>query len=407
MTTLVARYPNPVSGGVAVLSNSGALRGFSLDFCEEIGLTLPELAPATQLALHNVLPSFATISNPLDITAAGMQKPSLFGDSAAALLDDPAVGFLLVVAMGGGKPQQLAKWHAMKPVLEAARKPVAITYMGDDYPLDAQFIAEIRASGIAFFRSPDRALRALARLSAHGVAQSAIEASTDQSNTKIPALQGTIAEWRGKQILADLGIAIPKGGLARTLDEAREIANQIGFPVVMKAQADRLAHKSEAGGVLIGINNDTALAAAWQQLYANVSAYDTELKLDGILVEQMAPRGATEMIVGAKRDSNWGPMVVIGLGGIWTEALHDAVSLPAHAGTREIEHALTQLKGASVLAGLRGQKSRDTQALIKLVLKIGALMRNHANILEIDVNPVNLYAIGEGAIALDALIVVE
>lgn len=407
VTTLVARYTKAVTGGVAVLSNSGALRGFSLDFCEEIGLQLPDLAQKTQQCLRETLPSFATISNPLDITAAGMQKPSLFGDSAAALLDDPAVGFLLVAAMGGGKPQQLTKWHAMKPVLMAAQKPVAVTYMGDDYPLDKIFVDEIRASGIPFFRSPDRALRAIARLSAHGSSQSVIADSTETCSLKVTAASGTMAEWKGKAYLKQLGIKIPRGGLAKSVDEAQTIAREIGYPVVMKAQADRLAHKSEAGGVLINIASNEALRDAWIRLHSNVRAYDESLVLDGILVEELAPGGATEMIVGAKRDAHWGTMLVVGLGGVWTEALHDAVSLPAAAGEAEIKHALTQLKGAAVLRGLRGEQPRDTEALTDLILKIGALMRSNDKITEIDVNPINLYAQGKGCLALDALFVME
>jgi len=407
VTTLVARNAKQVTGGVAVLSNSGALRGFSLDFCEEIGLQLPELAPRTQQSLREILPSFATISNPLDITAAGMQKPSLFGDSAAALLDDPEVGFLLVAAMGGGKPQQLAKWHAMKPVLMAAQKPVAVTYMGDDYPLDAAFMDEIRASGIPFFRSPDRALRAIARLSAYGTKQILTKDSAEPCDLKLTVPSGTMAEWKGKTILQQLGIKTPRGALAKSTEEAQRIAREIGYPVVMKAQADALAHKSEAGGVIVNIRSDDALREAWDRLYSNVRTYDARLQLDGILIEEMAAAGATEIIVGAKRDYNWGAMLVIGLGGIWTEALHDVVSLPAAAGEDEIKHALSQLKAAAVFGGLRGQKPRDIDALIQLILKIGALMRCNDKIAEIDLNPVNVYAQGQGCIALDALFVME
>jgi len=293
----------------------------------------------------------------------------------------------------------------MRPILESAQKPVAVTYMGDDYPLDPQFMDEIRASGIPFFRSPDRALRAIARLSAHGATQEVIADSSMISAAKVIGPAGTMAEWKGKRILADLGIQTPQGALATNLDEAQKIAAKIGFPLVMKAQADALAHKSEAGGVIVGISDAVALAEAWARLHSNLRAYDAALQLDGVLIEQMAPRGATEMIVGARRDANWGPMLVIGLGGIWTEALHDAVSLPAQAGRAEIKHALTKLKGAAVLQGLRGEKPRDVEALVDLVLKIGALIRANETIAEIDVNPVNLYA--QGAIALDALFVME
>jgi acyl-CoA synthetase (NDP forming) len=405
--TLLSHRPRPLPGGLAVLSNSGALRGFSLDFCEDLDIAIPELAPESVEGLKQVLPSFAAIDNPLDITAAGMQKPSLFGDAAAALLDEPKIGFLLVAAMGGGKPQQLNKWRAMRPVLEATSKPVAVVYMGDDYPLDPQFMEEMRDSGIPFFRSPDRALRALARLSAHGRLQPQAHEPAPPASPLALETHGPVAEWRGKEILNGLGIATPKGGLAHTLDEACAIAARIGYPVVIKAQADALAHKSEAGGVIVGVADEAALVEAHGRLLTNVRAYDAALTLDGVLVERMAPRGGLEMIVGARRDPLWGPVIVVGLGGVWTEALHDARLLPAQASKSEIVAALGRLKGAALLGGLRGSAPRDIEAIAQVAAAIGALMQADPRIVEIDVNPLNAYAQGEGAQALDALIVMK
>ena len=406
VTTLLTRYPSPVEGGVAVLSNSGALRGFSLDFCEEIGLDLPVLTLRTHDALKAILPSFAAIDNPLDITAAGMQKPSLFGDSAAAMLEDEGVGFLLVAAMGGGKPQQINKWRAMRPVLEATAKPVAVAYLGDDYPLDPQFMEEIRDSGIPFFRSPDRALRAIARLAAHGRTARRSRVATVASGCALsPGLRGNVAEWRSKEILSGLGIRVPRGALARKIEDACAIAARIGYPIVLKAQADALAHKSEAGGVIVGIADEAALVAAHARLLANIRAHAPALALDGVLVEEMAPRGGVEMIVGARRDPLWGPVVVAGLGGIWTEALHDACLFPADADADEIRRGLEGLKGAAMLRGLRGAPPCDVDALVAVVMQIGALMQADPRIAEIDVNPLNVYARGQGALALDALLV--
>jgi len=202
-------------------------------------------------------------------------------------------------------------------------------------------------------------------------------------------------------------MATPQGGLARDLDEARAIAARIGYPVVIKAQADALAHKSEAGGVIVGVADEAALVEAHGRLLANVRAYDAALALDGVLVERMAPRGGLEMIVGARRDPLWGPVIVVGLGGVWTEALHDARLLPAQASKSEIVAALGQLKGAALLGGLRGAAPRDVDAIAQIAASIGALMQADPRIVEIDVNPVNVYAQGEGALALDALIVMK
>ena len=168
VSRLLTRYPRPAVGGASIMSNSGAIRGFALDFCEQIDLPLPELAAETCDELKQVLPDFAAIDNPLDITAQGMQKPSLFGDSAQALLRDSQVGALLVAAMGGSPAQQMGKWKTLRPVLEAADKPVAVAYLGDNWPLSDEFLADIKDSGVPFFRSPERAMRAFAYLMRYG-----------------------------------------------------------------------------------------------------------------------------------------------------------------------------------------------------------------------------------------------
>jgi acyl-CoA synthetase (NDP forming) len=408
VATLLARNAKPTTGGLAVLSNSGALRGVGLDLAEELALPVPDFAPETVAALKAALPSFATVDNPLDITAAAMTKPSMFGDCARAILADPAVGFMLVAAMGGGQPQQMSKWKALKPELEAAKKPVAMCYLGDDYPLNADFMTEVRAGGVPFFRSPERAIRAFARLEKWSHAANApARKSTFVAPRVAIETKGPLAEWRGKEIFARLGVPIPRGKLAGTAAEARAIAAAIGYPVALKAQADTLAHKSDVGGVIVGVADDAELETAFARLLANVKSHLPNLSLDGVLIEAMAPKGGLEMIVGAKRDPHWGPVLLVGLGGVWTEALHDARLLPAGASADEIGLELRQLKGAALLGGMRGSPRRDVRAIAMLAEKIGALMVANPDIVEIDVNPVNVYAEGEGALALDALIVTQ
>jgi acyl-CoA synthetase (NDP forming) len=405
--TLLAHRPRPVPGGLAVLSNSGALRGFSLDFCEDLDLSLPEMMADTTEALRAVLPGFAAISNPLDITAAGMQKPELFGQTARIMLADPQVAFLLVIAMGGGKPQQFSKWQALKPVLAAASKPVALVYLGDDYPLNDDFMCEVRASGIPFFRSPDRALRALASVAryARHLASPDIAPSPFVVQGSFDGKHGPLPEWRGKKLLMDRDIPVPRGGLARDLAEARLIAGNVGYPVALKVQADAISHKSDIGGVMLNDNDAARLDAAYDRLNYNMSIHAPGVTLDGILVEKMAPRGGLEMIIGARRDPQWGPVLMVGLGGIWAEALNDVRLMPATAGIDEILHELGLLRGGALLQGLRGHPPRDVAALAGIATEIGALMLADERIIEIDLNPVNVYPNGEGALALDALIV--
>lgn len=407
-SALLARYPSPRPLGAAMMTNSGALCGFALDFCEEIGLAFPPLGAETIAELRKVLPEFASIGNPLDVTAQGMIQPEIFGTSARALLRDPAIGPVLVAAMGGGPKQQMAKWRSLRPALEEMTdKPVALAFLGDQTPLADDVLADIGESSVPFFRSPDRALRAIAHVCAYGRALARPRRKSFAPVAAPGSLtgRGTLAEYRSKAILADLGIPVPKGGLARDLDEALKIAEEIGYPVVLKAQASALAHKSEAGGVIVSIADAKALEAAWARLHENLAESRAGLVLDGILVERHIAARGIEMIVGAKRDANWGPLLLVGLGGIFAEALGDVRLMPADGDVADIVEEIRRLKGARILAGYRGAPPSDVAALAQAAARIGALMCAEPRLKEVDINPLVTYPKGHGVLALDALLV--
>ncbi len=215
--------------------------------------------------------------------------------------------------------------------------------------------------------------------------------------------QGVMPEHLSKTHLAAFGIPVPKGGLARDLPEAQAIAAALGYPVALKLQSRHLAHKSDIGGVALGVTK-ARVAAAWRRLEKVARAHVTD-GIDGILVEAMAMPGL-EMIVGARRDPGWGPVVLVGLGGIWAEALADVRLLPPDLDAREIEAELRHLNGAKLFTALRGRPASDVSALARIAAQVGALMRSRPEITEIDLNPVVVHAQGAGAVALDALIVV-
>jgi acetate---CoA ligase (ADP-forming) len=212
-----------------------------------------------------------------------------------------------------------------------------------------------------------------------------------------------VPEYRAKELLSALGIATPLSIFARTSDEARAAAARIGYPVVLKAQAAALPHKSDAGGVIAGIANEAALLAAWQKLHADVRSARPDVTLDGALVEAMARRG-TEILLGARRDEDWEPVLVVGLGGVWAEALNDVRLLPADASEDEVVAALKTLKGARLLLGFRGTPAVDLKAVARAACVLGSLIRAAPQIAEIEINP--LVAYENGALALDALMVV-
>lgn len=407
VTAILARYPLPSPGAAGIVTNSGAIRGLCFDFCERVGLPIAQLTAEVEAELTTLVPPYVHVDNPFDIGTTGFANPGIFGTSASAMLKDPNVGIVFLSHAGGSPPMQVKKSDAILPVAATATKPVIFNIIGDDYPLDPTFMKAVRDSGIPFFRSPERAMRAMAVVSNYAQALAATRDPAPQGErlASLPA-SGLVVEYEGKRILSGLGISIPKGGLAKTADDAVKIAAEIGYPVVMKAQAASLAHKSDVGGVVVNIADQAALRAAYETMHANITRHKPGLVLDGVLIEGMA-RPGLEMVVGAKRDPDWGPVVLVGLGGVWIEALADARLLPADVSRDRAIAEIGKLKAAKLLGPFRGQPARDIEAVADVVVKLGALMRATPEIVEVDINPLVVHGEGEGVVALDALFVVR
>ena len=411
---LLAARPVPPPGRTAVMTNSGAMRGLTFDFAQEAGLDLAQWSPATAAALRELFPPFVTIDNPLDLGTAAFGKPELMRRAAQLLLDDPGVNSLIVSLFPGRPPQQVEKAEQLLPAIRASQKPVALVMLGDPMALDASFMTLARAEDAALFRSTERAVRAMAALNAvaRAVAAPAEGGSDDDARhgepfdiADLPA--GPVAEYKAKALLAAAGVPVPPGELAQDLASAKAIAAGVGFPVVLKAQAAALSHKSDAGGVILNVGDGAALGEAWERLHTNVRRARPGLALDGVLVEAMAPKrqGCVELIVGAKRDSHWGAVLMLGLGGIWVETLYDVALLPATAGRAAIVEALGRLKGAPLFRGARGEPPVDLAAVASVARTLGALLEQSLEIAELEINPLLACPQGQGALALDALIV--
>lgn len=398
---ILHRFPRPVSGELGVVTNSGALRGTAFDFAEDIGLPIAQISAATLERLAALLPTGMEIDNPLDVGTTGFAKADIFGLSTAAMLADPAVSGVLLPMAGGGPSQQRAKGEAIIPEALASQKPVVVAITGDSSPLDADFVAAMRDSETPLFRSPERAMRAFGAARRYANALASVDDRTPATTGLAGwAEAGVKPEYLGKQFLRGIGVRVPEGALAATVDEALAIASGIGFPVVLKAQAAELSHKSDIGGVVLNLSDEAGLRDGWRRLMRNLKG----AAIDGVLVEQMSPPGL-ELVVGARHHPEWGASVMVGLGGVLIEALDAAELLPADIShTRAVER-IRSLRGAKLLGEFRGRPARDIDTVADVVVKVGAVMRAGIGIEEIDINPLMVMAAGEGAIALDALIV--
>jgi acyl-CoA synthetase (NDP forming) len=406
VSDLLVRCPSLPRGGAAVMTDSGAFKAMTLDFCESIGLPLPPLPPPVHEGLRQVLPEFVPPSNPLDLTAQTLVDPDLYKRTLPHLLGDDAYGSVVLTVILTDESTASRKFPPIVSALKAIKpkKPVIFAAMDEGATFDPSYVAALRSLGIPFFPTAERVYRALARLTQYTAKLTGGAPFPAPLSSGLPLQSGMMPEYRSKEVLAAAGIRIPAGGLARSLEEAQAVAARVGFPVVLKAQAVDLPHKSDAGGVVLNLNHAADVAAGWQRLHDNLARAKPGLQLEGVLVEQMGQRGA-ELIVGAQNDQDWGPVLLVGFGGVLAEALHDvrllAPELPVEAVMRE----LYELKSAALLRGFRGSPALDVRAAAEIVCKLGALMRAAPEIKEVDINPVVVYPEGQGAVALDALLV--
>ncbi|HTV12076.1 MAG TPA: acetate--CoA ligase family protein [Acidimicrobiales bacterium] len=401
---LLSRARLPATKGVGLMTDSGAVKTLAIDVCESIGLPLAELSRATLENLANELPPFAIASNPTDITAMGLNDPSLYRRALEVLLGDEGVGTVVVCTMPGSERQGRDQLSALLPAIEVADKPVVYTVMGGAWPLPEANQLAIWDAGAPLFRSLDRALHAVRDLVAVAGARQAAGARVAPRAMPPLLADGVprITEVWAKKLLSQSGLRVPRSELAATCEHALKAADRVGYPVVLKVQSPEIVHKSDVGGVAI-VGSGAELATSFDQMVKEVSTRCPGARLDGILVEE-AVQGGTEVIVGARRDPAWGGYIVIGLGGVWAEVLHDTVIVPQDADRSEIASAVASLRAFPVLSGGRGQPERDVGALIDTVELVAAIFRATPKVVELEVNPLAVLGQGRGTVALDALI---
>ncbi len=402
---VLVKCPTPHASGVAFMTDSGAAKTYALDVSDDIGLSLPELSSATLTKLQGELPAFALASNPVDITAMGLNDPSLYARVASTLLSDEEVGCLVVSSMPGSEVQGSEQVQALLPTLVASPKPVIYTIMGGESPLLLANRLKILDAGLPLFRSPERALRAVAHVTNHArlVREANARAAPRRGNALGLGAREVLDERGTKVLLSQAGLAVPDGEVVSDLEGARHVAARLGYPVVLKIASASITHKSEVGGVTV-IANESELDTQYEVMLARVTLAYPEANVAKMLVEEFVT-GGVELLVGAARDAKWGAFVVVGLGGIWAEIVNDVVVIAGECDRHEIVDAIQSLRGFGVLDGARGGEPFDIEALVEAVELIAGLLRETPGLVELEVNPLLVHAKGKGVTALDALIV--
>ena len=389
----------PEGRRLVVISNSGASCVMGADAADDEGLPLAELSQQTQAAVASQLPGFATASNPIDITAALLSDSGLFGKVLPAVAQDPAADLFFInipVAGAGYDVQAFARDAA---AFEAATgKPVAVAAWQES-------VAEpFRAQGIATFPNEGKALGVLAQVANH-------TALMRRQRVAWPALpevelpkgaQGFLNEADSLALLARHGVPTVPMHLCRSAQEARAAFEAVGAPAVVKACSAEVPHKTEHGLVALGVATSEQTGA----LYERFDAKMTEMGVarDGVIVAATR-KGRHEFMVGARVDPVFGPVVVVGDGGKYVEALKDCAVLLPPFSQDEVLRALRTLRIAPLLDGVRGDPPLDVQALADIAVAVGQVIAGAGGtIASIDLNPVMVGAVGDGAIVVDALV---
>jgi acyl-CoA synthetase (NDP forming) len=407
VSEIVGRCDTLPTAGCAVLTESGAFKALTLDLCEDVGLALSPLNESAHAGLVEALPEFIPPSNPLDLTAQALVDPDLYRRTMNVLLKEEDFGSIVLgIILTDNATSDLKLPHIINAIKELApEKPVIFSGLDEGAEIPQHYVQALRELDVPFFASAERVFRALALLSTPLPMDPGPSVQGEIPQVLAEA-SGVVPEYRSKEILAAFDVSLPKGAFARNVDEAVAAADEIGYPVVIKAQSAELSHKSDAGGVLLGLDTPEALRVGWAQLYENVAKARPGLELDGVLIEGMGSKGV-ELIVGARNDRDWGPVLLVGFGGVMAELFHDARLIPANLPPEEIALELDKLKSAALLRGFRGAPAVDVAAAAQIVAQVGKLIQADPRIREIDVNPVVVYPEGEGAVALDGLIYID
>ncbi|MGE5408115.1 MAG: acetate--CoA ligase family protein [Syntrophothermus sp.] len=403
------------TGGLAVLTCSGGDSGIAADIADRLGLELPPLAAPTRARLAELLPSAATIGNPLDYTALLWGEPETLERISEAVGTDPGIDQLLLLfdQPEGLAPDVQAEWEGVRSALVAgAERSGAAVLLGSTLPelLEPGSAKELAERGIATaaglgealvcaraLRMPRPPAGRLEEIAAAAERPRRPSSRNANANGILDAAGpgGWLGEAEAKRLLQAAGLSVPAGAEASGPEEAVAAAQRLGWPVAMKLSSPGLQHKSEAGALALGLRDERAAFAAAARLLALPAASGAAL-----LVERMVSPGP-ELLFSAHRDGVV-PVLVVGLGGIWAEAIDDVVLVPLPAPPAAVERALRSLRGAALIDGSRGRSVPDLPAAARFGSRIGQLLLEHGLDL-IEVNPAVLLDGGAGCVALDAV----
>jgi acyl-CoA synthetase (NDP forming) len=404
IAAVLTTNPMPMGDRVAVLTVSGGAGIWGADTVSMQGLQVPELSAPIQAEISKLMPSYGAARNPIDVTAQGANSGGL-QKSIDLLVASDEIDAILVVLSLSSDTRMAFKQAELKPVIDAQTKPIVFY----SYTLPSQFAREqLAASGVVVLSGLTHAAVAMSKMLDYSMFKLPRPADHDRlplRDLSAHLKSRAMSEFDSKSLLSAAGILLQDEVLVTERSGLDAAIDRVGLPVAMKIQSPDIAHKSEVGGVRLNIATKGHAFIAYQALLDDARKHRSDAAIQGVLVSPMAKKGV-EIIIGTMQDATFGPMVMVGFGGITTELFRDVVYRPAPVSAPEAATMLSYLKSVPLLKGFRGGPRADVPLLCYLIEKVSLLASRHSEeISEIELNPVLVHREGEGVTVVDALVV--
>jgi len=413
MAVAFARQPLPNTRSVAVITNAGGPGIMATDALERAGLELASLTAETQDTLRAGLPAAASVLNPVDVLGDAMADRYELAINQVA--DDPNVGAIIVILTPQIMTQIRETAQAVADVAIRSGKPVLTAFMGKETIGEGERI--LTEHGLPNYPVPERAVAALAAMVRQKAWQERPQPQFEQLDVDRHAVTEvfqkvradgrlTIGDAEARTIQAAYGIPYPKSVLAKSADEAVRAAEEIGYPLVMKITSPDILHKTDIGGVKLGLQTAEEVRDAFDLMVYRAQRYQPTAEIWGCLVQQQV-RGGKEVLLGVNRDPQFGPLLVFGLGGIYVEALKDVTFRVAPIDRIQAKEMLSEIRAFPLLRGVRGEAASDLDAIVDVLLRLSQLVIDFPEIVELDINPLMVFEKGKGALGIDMRLVLK
>ncbi|MFZ8908219.1 MAG: 4-hydroxybutyrate--CoA ligase [Nitrosopumilaceae archaeon] len=407
--TAFSKQPLPTAGGLVIVSNAGGPAIISTDACSKLGIRMAKIE-SIRPKIDEVIPPWGSSRNPVDIV--GDADFNRFHNVLDRVLKHPKVGSVISMCTPSGTLNYDKLAEVIVSMSKKYKKTMLASLMGLDEGITNR---EILAKGdVPYYNYAEGAIRTLAAMIKFAIWVNTKEGTIAKfkvNKAKAKKIfdkvkkekRPNLLEEEGQEVLKAYGLPLPTSALAKDEAEAVKIANKIGYPVVMKIASPQIIHKSDAGGVKVNLTNDKEVKDAFKKIVKNAKKYNKDAEIKGVLIVEMV-KGGKEMIIGSKLEPGFGPVIMLGMGGIYVEVLKDVTFKLAPVTTKEADDMISEIKTQKLLQGVRGEKPSDIAKLSECIQRLSQLVTDFKEIKELDMNPVLVMDKGKGCKILDVRI---